>query len=651
MTPLVPRAVLGIALAGLLLLPACTGPGPTTPRASDPGAPLPATLRLVAFSSCADALAEWREVARDNVGPYGFYIPFGPGDLGPTRRVGATAGETADGRVPVAAPGGADAQSYSGTNTHEVGVDEPDLVKTDGRRIVTVTGGVLRVVDPAARRITGQLNVADGDADPVRWSKMDLLLSGDRALVLINHYYEGRMPVDMLRPSEVPPAGGTRLLLVDLTGPPRVLSRLDFDGQFVDARQVGDTARLVVRSVPRLNFPYRDKQSGTARIAANRRVVDTASAEDLLPRYALTEAGRTTTGHVPCERLSRPAGYSGASMLTVLTFDLAGSGLGTGDPLTVVADGDTVYGTGGSLYVASDERWRAWRGPVDQPADTVGRLPEQSTRLFKFDTSGAGRPRFVAAGTVPGWLISQYAMSEWDGRLRVASTVDGSDQARSVSTVYVLRQQGDQLSVEGSVSGLGRGERIYSVRFAGPVGYVVTFRQTDPLYTVDLSDPGQPRVLGELKITGYSAYLHPIEGDRLIGVGQEANARGQAQGTQVSVFDVSDLERPRRVAQRHVKGGYSEAEIDPHAFLYWPADRLLVLPLGGDARDGRPRNGALVLRVDDAGLTEIGTASRANVSMPVRRSLVVGGLLWMMFDDGLRAVDKSTLEQRAWIAL
>src|SRR6201999_1132705 len=125
--------------------------------------------------------------------------------------------------------------------------------------------------------------------------------------------------------------------------------------------------------------------------------------------------------------------------------------------------------------------------------------------------------RYAGGGKVPGRLINQYALSEWAGHLRVATTTGGQvwadQQVRSSSAVHVLRV--DDLQEVGKVGGLGKGEQIYSVRFAGPIGYVVTFRQTDPLYTVDLSRPEAPKVLGELKITGYSAYLHPVDNGRL----------------------------------------------------------------------------------------------------------------------------------------
>ena len=448
-------------------------------------------------------------------------------------------------------------------------------------------------------------------------------------------------------------------MLVDLSGAPRIMSSYRIDGLLVDARQVGQSARVVVRSAPRLEFPMpmgEDKRTDPQRVAANRKVIQKSTVEDWLPRYESVSGGSVDKGLVGCENLSRPATYSGTSMLTVLSFDLAGADLGDGLPTTIVADGDTVYSNGPSLYVASDQRWRmsSWdfgRGGA-RPVD-------QSTEIYRFDTSAPGRPRFLASGSVPGWLVNQYAMSEWDGHLRIATTTGawGNEDASS-SAVYVLRTRDDALVQTGKLTGLGKGERIYAVRFAGTIGYVVTFRQVDPLYTVDLSDPSAPRAVGELKISGYSAYLHPAEPGRLIGIGQEASDQGRVQGTQVSLFDVSDLSKPGRLAQHHVKQGHSEAEFDPHAFLYWPADRLLVVPLVSYAPNGFTNSGALVLRVTGNSFTEVGLVQHPQSRKvdlardnSIRRSLMVDRTLWTVSDAGLRATNPATMTSLAWIGL
>ena len=303
-----------------------------------------------------------------------------------------------------------------------------------------------------------------------------------------------------------------------------------------------------------------------------------------------------------------------------------------------------------------------WRGTT-RP-DTVPR-----TDIHRFDTAGAARPTYVASGSVPGWLVNQYAMSEWDGHLRVATTTGDTgglaepdsatmpSRPTTESAIRVLRRDGGDLEQVGVVAGLGKGERIYSVRFIGPRGYVVTFRQTDPLYSVDLSDPAKPTVTGELKITGYSAHLQPAGENRLIGIGQEADTQGRTQGTQVSLFDVADPAKPRRLGQHQVPSGFSEAEYDPHALLWWPASSLLVLPVAVHdpvLKPSGPKPTAIVLRVTDAGVTQVGSVAQPVVSSrgvpaDVRRSLVVGDVLWTVSSAGLQASDLSTLDTLAWL--
>ncbi len=136
------------------------------------------------------------------------------------------------------------------------------------------------------------------------------------------------------------------------------------------------------------------------------------------------------------------------------------------------------------------------------------------------------------------------------------------------------------LDVVGQVGGIGRDERIYAVRFIADRGYVVTFRQIDPLYVVDLSNPNAPTVAGELEMTGYSAYLHPVGDGLLLGVGREATEWGGLLGTQVSLFDVSDANAPRLVDRFALEGdGGSEVEWDHHAFLYWEPEQVAVIPI------------------------------------------------------------------------
>jgi hypothetical protein len=737
--------VAGLLVAGLLLTTGCT-----LVRGSEQVISFAGELRLVSFDSCDTAADALRAAAIDHVGPWGFdggvaasmeagvaavepALP--PGGAADAPAAGDAAGFDAGRAAPApagvgtsgadAGPAPAQQPSHSGTNVHEAGVDEPDLVKTDGRRIITVADGTLRVVDAQRRTEIGKVALHAGDQPFHHWQPADLLLHGDRALVLMQQSWAAVMPMPEPLPLPEPGAGedrpgggvtggtslpmpmpmpeptpitGPRLLLVDIAAAPQVVGEYLVDGALVDARAVGPTVRVVVRSGPRLVFPMLDPAAGEPeRLAANREAVRTADLADWLPRFQVTDRGDTRTGQVACTALSRPASYSGTSMLTVLTFDLTSGVLGDGDPISVVADGDTVYSNGTSLYVATDQRWAA---PMPMPGgdvrdgeatDPARTTPQQRTEIYKFDTSQPGPPRYAAAGMVDGWLINQYAMSEWNGYLRVATTSGDvfwwrGSEPDSVSTVYVLAEHNGALVETGSVGGLGHGERIYSVRYAGPIGYVVTFRETDPFYTVDLRNPFAPKVLGELKITGYSAYLHPVDGDHVLGIGQEADLRGVVQGTQVSLFDVSDLTDPRLQAQHHVRFGSSEAEFDPHAFLWWPAERIVVVPLtvpamggpvpgfgrdtggrdtGGRDTGGRdtgvepgrsalPQSGALVLRLDGGDFTELALITHPvdehwGHQPQIRRSLVIDDTLWTVSTAGLQANDLATLETVAWL--
>ncbi|MCI4063338.1 beta-propeller domain-containing protein [Micromonospora sp. R77] len=608
----------------LLALSLLAGSGVTLGAAVPEAASPTGTVRLVSYDSCAEALAGLRAAAAASVGPWGHgggwrtFGGEGPAPAGPAP--GGIAARPAD------VAGGA--AEHSRTNSHEPGADEPDLVKTDGRRIVTVTGGVLRVVDPATRRQTGRLDLVDGQ--PGRWwPEANLLLHGDRALVLLRPGAPEAGPdqAGPVRRADRP--DGPRLLLVDLTGPPTVVGTYRIRGSLLDARQTGATARVVVRSQPRFSFPYDERRDKTARTAANRAVIAKAGLDAWLPGYEWTDGvGTRHAGRVGCDRLSRPATGTGTALLTVLSFDLATGSLGDGDPVSVAADADTVYGTAGSLYLAGQTNpgWPTGRVGLRRPG------PER-TEIYQFDATGPGHPRYLAAGSVPGTLVNQYALSEWQGHLRVATTRTDGAAGATESAVHVLVRRGDRLAGTGRVDGLGRGERITSVRFLGGTGYVVTFRRTDPLHVLDLTDPTTPRLTGELKITGWSAYLHPVPGERLLGIGQEADELGRAQGLQLSLFDVHDPAHPTVLARHHQPYDTSAAEFDPHAFLFEPTTGLVALPVA--------RGGLRLFTVTDRVIREIGTVTDRQGGA-VTRSLLVDGRLWTVSDTGLTVTDPTT---------
>ncbi|MGH3763228.1 beta-propeller domain-containing protein [Actinophytocola sp.] len=647
----------------------------------DPGA-----ITLVSYDSCDSALRELKAAALPHVGPYGMEgdavftdaeaaqeapaAAPAPGAGMPAKD--AEAASSAGERSASGAGEQAEAPGHSGTNNYESDVDEPDIVKTDGRRVVSVVDGQLRVVDVAGYKQTAKVTLPGGHAT-------QLLLAGDRALVLttsggtIKPMPRGGIverpgvgggspgspgePVPDVPPDasppidDPPPSFGSQLALVDLTGAGKVLGTLAVEGTYLDARQVGSVARVVVRSTPHLKFTYPDGDLSPSDLEEkNRAVVESSSISDWLPRYQLAAGDHVTSGElVECTAVSHPKSYTGSGLLTILTLDLTRE-LGTGDPISIAADGNTVYGTGTNLYVADDhvEHGAGGFGPTDRPRPSGG----QRTEVYQFDISKPGRPVHVASGGVEGGLLNQYSLSEHEGNLRIATTITTSEQSHSA--VSVLTRRGKELAQVGRIDGLGKGERIYAVRFLGDEAYVVTFRQTDPLYTVDLSVPASPRVTGELKITGYSAYLHPVGQGRLLGVGQEATDEGMTTGTQVSLFDTSDPRGAERIGQVQYAGAHSEVEGDPHAFLYWPDRELVVIPMTTYGNGTSPDAGALVLRVSANTVSEVGmvrhTVDRSGgTPFTPRRALVIGDELWTVSEVGMLVSDIDELTQVAWL--
>jgi uncharacterized secreted protein with C-terminal beta-propeller domain len=185
---------------------------------------------------------------------------------------------------------------------------------------------------------------------------------------------------------------------------------------------------------------------------------------------------------------------------------------------------------------------------------------------------------YVASGAVPGTVLNQFSMDEYDSYFRVATTTFGQ---ATENNVYVLNMS---LEVAGSLEGLASGETIYSARFMGERGYLVTFKQIDPLFVIDLSDPYDPEVLGYLKVTGYSDYLHPYDEDHIIGIGKETTDAGEFawyQGVKISLFDVTDVSNPVEISKLEIgdRGTDSPVLRDHKAFLFDRARDLLVMPI------------------------------------------------------------------------
>jgi hypothetical protein len=287
---------------------------------------------------------------------------------------------------------------------------------------------------------------------------------------------------------------------------------------------------------------------------------------------------------VACDEVAIPDDEEVAlGTTTVLAFDPAVPGARTAT--AVATDSDTSYFSTDRFYLAAGApQWGVWNDCID-----CGRgiwAPNGTTPIFAFALDGTDAT-YVASGEVEGTIADRWSMDSVGGSLRVA--VGPSSETGNFNSVVTFREEGAKLLEDGRVDDLGVGEQIKSVRWFDDLAIVVTFRQTDPLYAIDLSSPGDPRLLGELKIPGFSEYLHPLGEHRLIGMGQDASAQGMVRGAQAALFDVTDLTAPRQIdVVRYDKGTYAGAGTDPRQFTWLPEQRvaLTVVSQGWEGTTG-----------------------------------------------------------------
>lgn len=622
--------------AALVLLGACSTEPATGPSTSGPtettlpgGGPGRSFVPYQSFGSC-DALLDWtKEQMLARVTPWGLEDGWwwGPEMGGVDDR--------ADGaRTAPDAPteGSGEGSNTSTTNTQEEGVDEGDLTETDGRFVFTAYDGKLRSIDLQQEELVAEFDLRDGDHQ--------LILAGDRLLLVTQDWATG--------------TGSTIVTVYDLDeGVPTSLGSTHLEGTLLASRGFGDTARVVLRHniVERIPFVYPRRGGDEAEaeaLAENRRVIEELTADQLLPRV-FDAAPNGSRGQLraalDCDDVGVPGDYSGFGLTWVATIDLQSvsadtAGADVDGSAGVIADAQTVYASAGNLYVATIRY-------EDTTGDVAPVRPEPPrTNVHAFDLRADGGAAYLATGSVEGTVLNQYALSEHEGFLRVATTTQaGGFGAEQDSGVHVFERRGRELVEVGSVRGLGLGESIQGVRFQGDVGYVVTFQQIDPLYVLDLSDPTRPTMEGELKIPGFSTYLHPIGDGLVVGVGFAGTDDGRITGTQLSLFDVSDPADPRLVNTLEL-GWASEATFDPHAFLWWPATRSIVVPGSRDScepyESGLGCGNAIVAQVVGGNLVRQGELLHW---YPIRRSMVAEGRLVTVSTESLRIWDLGTLDE------
>jgi len=430
------------------------------------------------------------------------------------------------------------ATDYSTTNIQVAGVDEADIVKTDGWYIYLVSGQKVIIANaypPQQAQVLSEIEL-EGTATGI-------FINGDRLVVFEEEmpYYD--MPV--VRESDIMPYISPTISIkvydVSERENPQLQRELSADGQYVSSRMIGDYAYVVI------NEPVYEQDD-----------------ELNLPKICL--------GDEETEIPATDIYYSDVSdyyymYTTIMAIN------------TQHDDQEPTYetillGASSNLYVSLNNIYLTF--PVW--GEDMRDFPKNSIHRIHID---GDEIKYVASGEVPGMVLNQFSMDEYDSYFRVATT---TYEQTPQNHIYILDMD---LNIVGSLEDLARGETIYSARFMGERGYLVTFEKTDPLFVIDLSDPRNPQVLGELKITGYSNYLHPYDENHLIGIGKEtaeAEEEGFAwyQGVKIALFDVSDVNNPMEIGEPYVigdRGTDSPVLWDHKAFLLDKSRNLLVIPV------------------------------------------------------------------------
>ena len=568
----------------------------------------------------------------------------------------------------------AETGDFSGTNNQVAGVDEGDLVKTDGEHLFVLAGDGIDILNawPA-----DQLSVVSHITTP-GWER-SLFLHGTRLTVISqentwapvgtaggdtsggvaalswwNHTWQPHVNVTVIDVSAV--------------ASPTILEQTTLDGWLVDARAIDGRVLVVTQdsfdipapavitipppihidsmpvepvpfdpsliavSIPMpIDLPISIDWPGYPSDGTRYVYEDQASYRDRLeeawdtvafPRFTVTATagGSTTSDLLSAGHTYLPVKATDNTLLSVVSFDVDDDTAGPDAATTVAGISGSVYASASNLYVSATH-WGSWWDATDSGS---------TTNIYQFDLQDADVP-LTAMGAVPGVTLNQFSLDESDdGLLRVATTSGFGDQASS--GVYSLAASAGNLQTIGSVTGLAPGERIYSVRFIGDRGYVSTFRQVDPLFVIDLANPAKPRVVGELKVPGFSSYLHPLDATHLLGIGRDVDPdTGRVLGLQLSIFDVGDPANPKRTATYTFEGegwqSWSAALWDHHALSWFAQQGILALPVQqGDWWAGS--NGLVVFKVDTSsteGFTNLGEITHDG---SVQRSVRIGEFLY-----------------------
>lgn len=609
------------------------------------------------------------------------------------------------------------------TNVQVAGVDEADLVETDGEFLYQVNGQTLTILDvrdPGELEIATQVTItppweiaapqtqdkaagAGIAALPVEpsvpiggpvggWNRINgMYLQGDRLTVIStgwspglpftasnlasnaaatqaanSAYASGMLPglpqvqvtvLDVADPNRVSlvetsllegnlvssRAIGDEVVVVTSQGfqlpRPLVIEDVTPDGQLSEGQGAAATAGIAPAGSRRI-WPYPRQPKGTyeteaaylARIEDQILDLGLANVETRNGQGQVVDSGLITE---PQDIYKPVSDESWQQLTTVSTFDVGDHHLGIDESVALATPWiQEVFVSQDYLYLLR----------------STYQAGSATTQISQLDLETS---KLLAVGEVPGRIDNQFSVDEQDGFLRISTTTNWG--AASSNNVYVLDQVDTRLEVVGKVEGLAPGERIYSTRFQGDYGFVVTFRQVDPLFVLDLRDPQKPEVVGELKIPGFSEYLQVIQqGEQtlLLGIGRDADpVTGRAQALKVSLFDVTDVANPVEVDNYIFEGQYSSSEAlwDHKAVTYLPEQQLLAIPSQTyEPGIWEAKNQLTVFKVDgQRGIDRIGEVEhRSGWRERINRSLMIDGDLLAVSGEQVSVYDLPGLELR-----
>lgn len=527
---------------------------------------------------------------------------------------------------------------YSQTNVQVEGVDEGDIIKNDGRYLYFLHDNLIEITDcadPENMKVVSKIRLTESDDYALMGNEM--YLTGNTLTVIVNQASGRDYIVNAYAAYDccIMPDYDTVIKVYDVSdkaNPTMVYSQL-VNGEYLSSRVVGGKLLCLTRyAIP---YPEIDKDNFEEKCDELQ--------NSCIPEYSVNggEMQKIEPDRIDILDEKEPTSY-------VVTAILDLSDL-TAEPKmnASLSDGYEIYCTNDTLFLASSEYayWMASGEGKDYIEDDDGRKFTEATHIYRFAISDEG-VFYKASATVGGVWLNQFSMDQYGDEFRIATTGCEYNGTR-YSMVYVLDQD---MKIKGYLGGIADGEEIYAARFMGKTLYLVTFYQTDPLFVIDLSDSKAPVLKGELKLPGFSSYLHPVSENLVVGIGVGGTMNGTDGSAKISLFDVSDPCNPKELDNYTVPDAYFDT--DHRAFMTVDGDTfgVAIFNYSYDASYAYQESRSVILfDVSDEGITVKGQyatlkASDSDMSYTCRGAFI-GDTLFAVNGAGIIAYNMSNSEK------